>query len=119
MLYPELRQLKFPGGTNNGGSVDKNPEETLLREYKDEVGVTVVDYKLVHSVYRHATETSPPHRQYFALVEFLGTVREQPCWDGKELLEPPHWRRVDKHLMKEVFVSHRRALERAIEALIL
>ena len=108
--HSELEQLKFIGGTNTDAPEDLNPEMTLIREFKTESGAEVTYYLPLHQAFKPGRSGRTDHRQYFCLVEFKGELRTEPLWDGKELLEAPHWRVFDETLLRDIFPSHREAL---------
>jgi len=78
--YP--RDVCLPGGTNENAPWE-NPEQTFVREFSEETGLTPITFRLIHS------EGSPEHMKNFFVVlsaggQFNGPkIVKEP--DGDEL----------------------------------
>jgi len=114
-LWEGQRQVKFPGGMNNGG---EQPVETAIREMQQETFLTAAADDLVE-VHEFTPSRDPHHTKFFFVtVKFDGDPRTESMPDngGEELL-PPEWCEVTADLVESLFGQHQVALQRAMPVL--
>ncbi len=112
-----VNNIEKPGSyTLIGGSVEEgeNPDETLVREIKEESNMKVLDYKLIG--YQKVTDTSGIEKpfyqlRYFARVEPYGDFVADPAGKVTEVIECTKenykkyfdWREIGDHIINRAF----------------
>ena len=114
--YPQIRQVKFAGGTNKEHSEDRNPEDTLRRETKEELWL-----RLKHSASLPNPLVIPKfeHEQFFFLLNvdsFRGDIRNEVIYDEESRLEIPKWVSY-LEAKKVIYSTHLTPLEYALRRL--
>lgn len=98
---------------------NEQPEEVLIREFKEEVWIDVTKYKMVHIV-RHLEKSKELHYVafYFEILEYKWEIinNEPHNCDGISFLDPfwedsnyqfsPVWKEVLKNISKWEFYSY-------------
>ncbi len=111
ILFPAKLETKLPGGTNvkNGVIQEETPLETLKREVKEEIWLTLaVDPKEFFSV------RDSKHIKHFFCQEFSslsGYLRDEVVSDESSELSVPYWVRLDfLNRLSTLGHDHRRAI---------
>lgn len=82
----------YPGGQPEG---DEPPEETAVREIKEEVDLDVRLVKLLYEL-DHVLDDGPFH-EYFFLASPAGKIPEDLAWDQRDpVLGGARWARIDE-----------------------
>ena len=112
-------KLKTVGGTNREAIYENElPEQTVIREIKEETGLTVSDPSDLKLVYQEVHKHHG-HKLFFYLVlpgKYTGVLREEKQMDGEDLQLPPKVYSLGS-AKKKILPLHRPALMKALEEL--
>lgn len=85
-------QTKFPGGSNDDHSDEKETLVTLRRELEEETWLHLKAESEPRIIYGPNPEEKYPRIFYLLSIEaFEGELRDSDIIDGEDLLHPPRW----------------------------